>query len=182
MTQALNLGLLGNFVNTSGQVTLTTGVTGTLPIANGGTNATSAATALSNLGGISGSSPTITTPTIATIKSASTTAPTVFQNSSGTEFGRLCRASCQYNGVANTNAAAFNISSVTKNSTGNYTFNFTNAMQDTNYVVTATCASVALWGGGSAPTLATGSATLTFVNSGNGLAQDAVSVQFAVFR
>ena len=31
---------------------LTTGVTGTLPIANGGTNATIAATALSNLGGI----------------------------------------------------------------------------------------------------------------------------------
>jgi hypothetical protein len=30
---------------------LTTGVTGTLPIANGGTNATTAATALSNLGG-----------------------------------------------------------------------------------------------------------------------------------
>jgi len=32
---------------------LTTGVTGTLPIANGGTNATSAASALSNLGGVS---------------------------------------------------------------------------------------------------------------------------------
>ena len=31
---------------------LTTGVTGTLPIANGGTNATTAPTALSNLGGI----------------------------------------------------------------------------------------------------------------------------------
>jgi hypothetical protein len=31
---------------------LTTGVTGTLPIANGGTNATTAATALTNLGGI----------------------------------------------------------------------------------------------------------------------------------
>jgi len=31
---------------------LTTGVTGTLPIANGGTNATTASTALSNLGGI----------------------------------------------------------------------------------------------------------------------------------
>jgi hypothetical protein len=33
-------------------VSLTTGVTGTLPIANGGTGATSASTALSNLGGI----------------------------------------------------------------------------------------------------------------------------------
>ena len=32
---------------------LTSGVTGTLPIANGGTNATTAATALTNLGGAS---------------------------------------------------------------------------------------------------------------------------------
>jgi hypothetical protein len=36
-----------------GQVSLTAGVTGTLPLANGGTGATVAATALSNLGGIS---------------------------------------------------------------------------------------------------------------------------------
>jgi hypothetical protein len=40
MTQALNLGLLGNNVNTSGQVSLTAGVSGTLPVANGGTGAT----------------------------------------------------------------------------------------------------------------------------------------------
>ena len=40
MTAALNLGLLGNNVNTSGQVSLTAGVSGTLPVANGGTGAT----------------------------------------------------------------------------------------------------------------------------------------------
>jgi hypothetical protein len=39
MTAALNLGLLGNNVNTSGQVSLTAGVSGTLPVANGGTGA-----------------------------------------------------------------------------------------------------------------------------------------------
>ncbi|NDB58390.1 hypothetical protein EB001_08080 [bacterium] len=38
MTQAYNLGQFGNKVNTSGQANLTTAVTGTLPIANGGTN------------------------------------------------------------------------------------------------------------------------------------------------
>jgi hypothetical protein len=43
MTQALNLGLLGNNVNTSGQVSLTAGVSGTLPVANGGTGATTIA-------------------------------------------------------------------------------------------------------------------------------------------
>lgn len=44
MTAALNLGLLGNNVNTSGQVSLTAGVSGTLPVANGGTGITSAGT------------------------------------------------------------------------------------------------------------------------------------------
>jgi hypothetical protein len=43
MTQALNLGLLGNNVNTSGQVSLTAGVAGTLPVGNGGTGATTLA-------------------------------------------------------------------------------------------------------------------------------------------
>jgi hypothetical protein len=38
MTQAFNLSQFANSVNTSGQASLTTGVTGTLPIANGGTN------------------------------------------------------------------------------------------------------------------------------------------------
>lgn len=39
MTQALNLALLGNNVNTSGQVSLTAAVSGTLPVGNGGTGA-----------------------------------------------------------------------------------------------------------------------------------------------
>ena len=40
MTQAFNLSQFANKVNTSGQASLTTGVTGTLPVANGGTNQT----------------------------------------------------------------------------------------------------------------------------------------------
>lgn len=41
MTRAEDLSKTGSFVNTSGQLSLTTGVTGTLPVANGGTGATS---------------------------------------------------------------------------------------------------------------------------------------------
>jgi len=42
MTQAFNLSQFANKVNTSGQASLTTAVTGTLPVANGGTGVTSA--------------------------------------------------------------------------------------------------------------------------------------------
>lgn len=48
MSNAFNLSQLANNTNTSGQVSLTAGVTGTLPIANGGTNSTATPT----LGGV----------------------------------------------------------------------------------------------------------------------------------
>ena len=41
MTNAANLSKTGSLVNSSGQIDLTTGVTGTLPAANGGTGQTS---------------------------------------------------------------------------------------------------------------------------------------------
>lgn len=40
MSNAFNLSQLANFVNSSGQIALGTGVTGTLPVANGGTGLT----------------------------------------------------------------------------------------------------------------------------------------------
>ena len=46
--------------DSSTQVSLTTGVTGTLPIANGGTNATTAAAALTSLGALSAANPSYT--------------------------------------------------------------------------------------------------------------------------
>lgn len=47
------------------------------------------------------------------------------------------KAWAQYNGVTSTLTNSFNISSVTKTSTGNYTFNFTTAMANTTYAVTS---------------------------------------------
>ena len=61
---------------------------------------------------------------VATIKSASS-APPVFQNSSGTEKGQLTKAWCLFQGsgtVSITNS--FNVSSITDNATGQYTANF----------------------------------------------------------
>jgi|TARA_R100000482_G_scaffold69516_1_gene26202 hypothetical protein len=62
-----------------------------------------------------------------------------FKNSSGTEIGQLCKAWGKLNG---TGTAAlddsFNVSSITDNGTGDYTFTFTNAMSNANYCAVGT--------------------------------------------
>ena len=76
----------------------------------------------------------MSTLSVATIKSASSAAP-VFQNSSGTEKGQLCKAWVNIDGNGTVNMRDnFNVSSITDNSTGNYTVNFTNSFSDTNYI------------------------------------------------
>ena len=45
----------------------------------------------------------------------------------------IAKAWCNYNGSTQTITNSFNISSVTYNSTGNYTFNFTTAMPNATY-------------------------------------------------
>lgn len=79
------------------------------------------------------------TVVIDTLKS-STTGPVVFQNTSGTEVGQLCRAWVNFNGTTSpgTIRASFNVSSVSKTSTGLYTINFTNALADANYSIGGT--------------------------------------------
>jgi hypothetical protein len=55
-----------------------------------------------------------------------------------TEQGQLCKAWVNFNGTTaspSTIRASFNVSSVTKNGTGDYTVNFTTAMVDANYCV-----------------------------------------------
>ena len=74
----------------------------------------------------------MSTLAVGTIKSASS-APPVFQNSSGTEIGTLCRAWVNF---AASNASIrddFNVSSVTDHGTGDYTVNFSSAMSDNDY-------------------------------------------------
>ena len=52
----------------------------------------------------------------------------------GTQIGTLCVAWVNFNGVTTaTVRASFNVSSVTRNGTGDYTINFTNTLTDANY-------------------------------------------------
>jgi hypothetical protein len=57
------------------------------------------------------------------------------------------KAWCNYNGTAGTIRGSYNIASVTKNGTGDYTFNFTNAMPNANYAAITTGGQKAInWG------------------------------------
>ena len=77
---------------------------------------------------------------IDTVKSA-TSGPPAFRNTSDVEVGQLCRAWVNMNGTAGTIRASFNVSSVVRNGTGDYTVNFSNAMADANYCVSYTVGS-----------------------------------------
>jgi hypothetical protein len=74
--------------------------------------------------------------------------PPVFNDGSGNQIGTLCRAWVNFNGVTTaTIRASFNVSSVTRNSTGIYTVNFTNAMPDSNYSANISTAQASGLGG-----------------------------------
>jgi len=78
---------------------------------------------------------TLTNKSMAVLKSTSVGTPTTFQDSAGTEIGQLCRAWVNFNGVSGSVGirASFNVSSVTRNTTADYTLTFTHAMPDTSY-------------------------------------------------
>lgn len=115
-----------------------------------------------------------------------TTSPPQFQNSAGTEIGRLCRAFVNFAGSTGTISAGYNVSSVTRNGTGDYTVNFSSAMPDTNYTMLGGFGngSGSLYGTvdfpySQAPTTTT--ARLLLRNSSNA-ATDAAYVSVAIFR
>ena len=75
----------------------------------------------------------MSTLAVGTIKSVSSAAP-VFQNTSGTEKGRLVEAYALFVGTGTVSLTnSYNISSLTDNGTGDYTFTYTNALSSSNY-------------------------------------------------
>jgi len=75
------------------------------------------------------------TSTLVLKNGVANTPPTV-QDSAGTQIGTFCRAWVNFNGTGVVAIrAAFNVSSITDNGTGDYTVNFTTAMPDANYSV-----------------------------------------------
>jgi hypothetical protein len=118
-----------------------------------------------------------------TIKS-NTANPPLFQNTSGTEIGTLCRAWVNFNGTGTVAIrASYNVSSITDNGTGDYTVNFATAMVDANYSAVAVRGSFPgeTTGGASCNTYLTGSVRILTYGGDDALTErDANSV--AVFR
>ena len=111
---------------TTTAVTISTGQVVTLaqplPVASGGSGVT---TSTGTGAVVLGTSPTLTTPTFnsASLATISGTAPLY-----------MCRAWVNFNGTGTVAIrGSGNVSSITDNSTGNYTVNFTTAMPDVNY-------------------------------------------------
>ena len=154
--------------NTITNVSLTAGVTGTLPVLNGGTGVTTSTGSGNN---VLSTSPTLVTPALGTPSSgnlANCTFPTLNQNTTGSAatvtgnatgstfgfnsgYGSVataygCRAWVNFNGTGTVAIReSSNVSSITDNGTGRYTVNITNAMPDINY-------SIGVGIGGSNPT------------------------------
>jgi hypothetical protein len=102
---------------------------------------------------------------------------------------QLCQAWVNFNGTTTTPStirASFNVSSVTRNSTGDYTVNFTNALADANYcVVGGVCSNL---GGGtvlgldSGGTYSTTAIQFFTTQNDNSAAGNPTITNIAVFR
>ena len=129
---------------------------------------------------------TLTTPTITNNLTFGTA---LAETPSGSAPLAFCRAWVNFNGTGTVAIrAAFNVSSITDNGTGDYTVNFTNAMPDANYAVSAfanhgantTVAGLVSYGNDYAP--AVGSVRLKTVTSASYTAQDPQYFNVAVHR
>ena len=107
----------------------------------------------------------------------------VFKNNAGTEIGQLCKAWVNFDGSGTVAIRdSFNVTSITDNSTGNYTANFTNAMVNDDYA--AICgyqANSSLAYVVNIVSQATNSVRHQFFNYANGTALDQSIVNIAVF-
>lgn len=116
--------------------------------------------------------------------------PPQFNDANGVQTGTLCRAWVNFNGTltgTNPPRASFNVTSVTRNGTGDYTVNFTNAMPDANYSASClsgknvTADSLSL-NNPNTENFATGSLRVVCKYQPSGSSYDVPTVSVAIFR
>lgn len=187
-----------------------------LAVASGGTGVTSS-TGTGSV--VLSTSPTLITPLLGTPTSGTLTnctfptlnqnttgsAATVTGNATGSTFGFNsgygsvataygCRAWVSFTGSTAAIRGSANVSSITRNGTGNYVVNYSTAMPDTNYSAVASCSGqgstngstncilVNASAGGTNVAPTTTATTLFCYHPGNQVSQDTAYINFAVFR
>lgn len=122
MTQAFNLSQLANNLNSSGQLDATDGLTGLVPLANGGTGATNTVNAITAGSGIStsvsGQTVTINATGSGTVTSVAT--GNGLQGGTITTSGTLSVACPGFNTVGSYASVRYQANSMTLNSGSNY--------------------------------------------------------------
>lgn len=166
----------GGPVTTSGNIT----IAGTLVVANGGTGVSNLTLNNVILGNNTG---TVKVVAPGTSGNVLTSNGTIWLSQAPTSSNGA-KAWVRW-GSTGTIASSYNVSSVTKNSTGNWTVNFTSSLTDANYAPIGMTAGAGTYGSygvymqqTSAPTTASCSVT-TLTN--NGVAVDCISNQLVIF-
>lgn len=123
-----------------------------------------------------------------TVQSSTAATAPVFKDGNGTQIGTLCRAWVNLNGTTSpgTIRASFNVGSVTKNGTGDYTVNFTNAMPDANYAMAGNQLGGVVSSGSGAralnPLIFNTTSLRVVDTAGTGAAEDSSYITVAIFR
>lgn len=114
----------------SGTTALPSGTTATTPSAADNT------TKVATTAFVNGTALTLTSGTTAATQSASDNSTKVATTAYADGLSGLVKAWVNFNGATGAITSSFNVSSVTLNSMGDFTVNFTNAFVDNNYVMT----------------------------------------------
>lgn len=102
-------------------------------------------------------------------------------NATGSAPIYACRAWVNFNGIGVVAIrASGNVSSITDNGVGDYTVNFTTAMQDANYAAVASCQIAAVVGNARVTNYLAGSVQILTTNGT--VATDASPISVAIFR
>jgi hypothetical protein len=98
---------------------------------------------------------------------------------------QLAKAWCNFNGTLSspiTPRASYNVSSVTKNSTGNYTVNYSTALADANYASIISCSAPTASRANTIQLVTLATTTINFTTSfGDAAVGDASTICVAIF-
>lgn len=151
-----------------------------IPVADGGTGASTAATGFDNLKQQSTTTYTgvVELATAAEVQTATDTSRVPSVSVMGNHPG-AAKAWVRFT-TTGTIVSSYNVTSVTKNGTGDYTLNFTNALADANYcptgwAITSLGTAFIIFAGNTTVSLTTTTARIIFSNSTNGSPIDPVT-------